>query len=165
MAKKKYQLRPFTQDDVGFLFQVYAGNRLKEMALTGWSQSEIEEFLNMQFHLQHVQYMDNFKKASFDIIYINDTPVGRLYVDRGKNDILVIDIALQPEYRRQGICATIFRDLIEESEKKRLPIRLHVEHDNPILPYYAQLGFTQIDDTGVYYYMERTANGVKPAEV
>ena len=163
MAEKRYQLKPFTQDDLEFLYQVYAGTRCEEMARTGWSGTQIEEFLRMQFQLQHVQYLDKFKKAAFDIIYVDKTPVGRLYVDRGKKDILVIDIALLPAFRRQGIGAAIFNDLIEESERKRLPIRLHVEHDNPIIPYYARLGFTQIDDTGIYYYMERPVNSAKPA--
>ena len=105
MAEKRYQLRPFTWDDLEFLYQVYAGTRCEEMARTGWGETQIEEFLRMQFQLQHVQYLDRFKNAAFDIIYVDKTPVGRLYVDRGKKDILVIDIALLPAFRRQGIGA------------------------------------------------------------
>ena len=165
MSDKKYQLRPFTPDDLGFLYQVYAGTRQEEMAGSCWGEAQIKEFLHMQFQLQHVQYLERFPQAAFDIIYMDNTPVGRLYVDRGKQDILIIDIALLPAFRRQGIGAAIFRDLIQESETKRLPLRLHVEHENPIIPYYRHLGFTQIDDTGVYHYMERPVNSMKPAEL
>lgn len=165
MNDKRYQLRPFTQDDLVFLYQVYAGTRQEEMARTGWSETQVDEFLRMQFQLQHVQYQENFPRAAFDIIHVDDTAVGRLYVDRGPRDILIIDLALLPAFRRQGIGSAIFRDLIDESEKTCLPIRLHVEHENPIIPYYKRLGFSQIDDTGVYYYMERPVDSTKPAEL
>jgi hypothetical protein len=38
-----------------------------------------------------------------------------------------------------------------------LPLRIHVEKFNPALRWYERLGFRQIEDKGVYLFMEWTA--------
>jgi ribosomal protein S18 acetylase RimI-like enzyme len=152
-----YRLQAASPQDRDFLYRLYASTRQEEMALTGWNQAQIDAFLQMQFRLQHRHYQTYYPNAAFDIIYIDNTPVGRLYVDRSADEIRLVDLTLLPPFRRRGIGATIFNDLIAESEKKGLPLRLHVEVNNPILPYYIKLGFTIIEDNGVYYAMERRA--------
>lgn len=157
MNEKTYRLKPVGSEDKDFLYRVYASTREPEMALSGWSQAQIEDFLRMQFRLQHSHYRTHYPNASFDIIYIERTPVGRLYVARSADEIRVVDLALLPAFRRQGIGTAIFNDLIAESEAKKLPLRLHVEGNNPILPFYRRLGLSITGDNGVYYAMERSA--------
>lgn len=144
-----------TQEDLELLFEIYASTRNEEMALTGWSKQEIETFLRMQFELQHKQYLKNYKDAAFEIILYEKTPAGRLYVDRRKDDIRIIDIALLPRFRRHGIGSKIMKELITEADKKQRNISLHVERNNPALNLYETLGFKKVDTTGVYYFMER----------
>jgi ribosomal protein S18 acetylase RimI-like enzyme len=148
--------RAITDNDLEFLYQVYADTRAEEMAMTGWDEQQKEEFLRMQFNLQHKQYMDNYKGAQFDIILFNKVPAGRLYVHRKADDIRIIDIALLHQFRRQGIGSKIMLDLIAEADEKKLPLSLHVEHNNPAMGLYERLGFEKGDMiNGIYYFMKR----------
>lgn len=144
-----------TAEDLEFLFRVYASSREEEMALTGWTDQQKEEFLRMQFDLQHKQYMQNYKNASFEIILYCGVPAGRLYVDRRKDDIRIVDIALLTEFRRRGIGSEIMSGLAAEADRKKLSLSLHVEHNNPALGLYERMGFKKEGDTGVYFFMER----------
>lgn len=148
--------RPISAADMDFLQRVYASTRQEEMAQTGWSQEQIEEFLHMQFWAQHQHYQRFYKNASYEIILLDQTPVGRLYSDRREDEIRIIDIALLPEYQKRGIGAKILKDLLAEGEQKNLCVQLHVENFNPALHLYERLGFRRIADDGVYVSMEWT---------
>ena len=86
----------------------------------------------------------------------DDAPIGRLYLDRRKDEIWVVDIALLPEHRGRGIGDALMRQVIAEADEKALPVRIHVEHVNPAQRWYERLGFRRTGDTGVYYLMERS---------
>ncbi|NIM16504.1 MAG: GNAT family N-acetyltransferase [Candidatus Aminicenantes bacterium] len=125
------------------------------MVMTGWSEKQVEEFLRMQFRLQHTQWRQNYKKAKFEIILYNNVPAGRLYVDRRKDDIRIIDIVLLPEFRGKGIGSKILKDLIAEADQKKLPLNFHVEMNNRARVLYERLGFKKIRDVGMHFFMER----------
>jgi len=148
-------LRPITLDDEGFLYSVYSSTREDELAQVDWDDAQKEAFLKMQFHAQHTYYMEQYKHASFDVILLDDVPVGRLYLDRRKSEIRIVDIALLTAYRNRGIGSLLLKDILAEGERAGLPVRIHVEHFNPALHLYTRLGFRHIDDHGVYYLMER----------
>jgi ribosomal protein S18 acetylase RimI-like enzyme len=157
LASAAITFRPIkeTREDLEFLYKVYASSRVEEMAMTGWNDQQIEEFLRMQFDFQHKQYMQNYKNASFDIILYHKKPVGRLYVDRRQEDIRIVDIALLTEFRRQKIGSKIMEALTAEANEKNVTLSLHVEHNNPALGLYYRLGFEKKGDTGVYFFLER----------
>ena len=147
-------LRPITPSDLPFLQQVYASTRTEEMAILDWDASQKDEFLAMQFHAQHTFDQDQFTSADFNIILHDDKPVGRLYIDRREHEIRIIDIALLAEYRNQGIGSVFMHCIIDEARGASLPVRIHVEKTNPAMQWYQRLGFTKIDDAGVYDLME-----------
>jgi ribosomal protein S18 acetylase RimI-like enzyme len=149
--------RPITEKDMDFLFHVYASTRLEEMAATGWDEDQVESFLIMQFKLQHSQYIQNYPGASFNLILAGYIPAGRLYVERKKDRLHIIDIALLPQFRRQGTGSNILKGLIEAADAMGRMMSLYVEMNNPILPYYRTLGLREIELRGIYYYMEREA--------
>lgn len=146
--------RPITDADLQILFQVYASTRLEELSVVQWTHQELTQFLNMQFKTQHQYYMEHYKGDSFELILLNDQPIGRLYVGRWKSQIRIIDIALLPEYQKQGIGGTIMKDLLAEGEKTSRKVSIHVEKNNPALKLYERLGFQIADDANVYHYME-----------
>ena len=152
--------RPITDNDLEFLYKVYASTRSEEMAVTGWNCEAIDAFLRMQFRLQHTQYLQNNPRASFNVILVDTTQVGRLYVDRRTDTISVIDIALLSEFRQRGIGGSIMRSLAEEADAKGLVMCLHVERNNPILGFYKKLGFQTKGEHGIYLYMERERSGL-----
>ncbi len=150
----KITYRPIHESDIEFLHKVYASTREAELALTDWSEQQKEDFTRMQFDLQHKQWMQNYKNASFDIIYLKEIPIGRLYVDRREDQIRIIDIALLPDFRRKGIGSEIMQSLIDEAEQRGCPLSLHVEANNPALGLYKKLGFRAVEDKGVYHLLE-----------
>ena len=146
-------LRSITPEDQTFLYQVYAGTREEELAPLGWDEAQREAFLEMQFRAQHTFYQEQYRQAEFDIILLNGEPVGQLYIDRRKDEIRVVDIALLPAHRNRGIGSALLRDILAEGQRSGLPVRIHVEHFNRALRLYERLGFRQIGTTGVYYLM------------
>lgn len=146
--------RLICDSDRDFLYLVYASTRQEELAQTGWEAAQKEAFLRMQFHAQHEHYQTYYQEAQFQIILVDDKPIGRLYQARWKNEIRLIDVALLPEYRGKGLGKTIIKTILAAGAEAGLPVRIHVEKFNPALKLYERLGFRQIEDKGVYWFME-----------
>ena len=147
--------RPITPDDEPFLYRVYASTRLEELAPLQWSEAQMTEFLTMQFQAQHTYYQEQFPNASFQIILLDGQAIGRLYRELRGNNLHILDIALLPEYRNQGIGTRLLQDIIDEGDKGGHPVSIYVEFNNPALRLYQRLGFHQIQIHGIYYYIER----------
>jgi GNAT superfamily N-acetyltransferase len=138
---------------------VYAGTREEELAPLGWDEGQRQAFLTMQFHAQDRYYREKFSDAAFLIVLCHGRPAGRLYVHRGAEEILIVDIALLPDYRGRGIGGALLGDLLAEADRAGKPVRIHVEHANPALRLYQRLGFVRVGDTGVYHLLERLPPG------
>ncbi|GAA5505755.1 hypothetical protein Rcae01_01202 [Novipirellula caenicola] len=138
--------------------------------MTGWPLKEQQQFLQMQFAAQHQYYQEHYSDAAFDLILVDGDPAGRLYLQRRQDEHRVVDIALLPEYRGKGIGHKIMQGILDEAAEAGLPVRIHVEHNNPAMHLYQRLGFQKMDDTGVYFLMERLPDqrlpepGVRPSQ-
>ena len=154
MVKTKLALRPIGNDDLDFLYQVYASTREDELALLPWSDSQKQTFLQMQFNAQHHYYQEQFANASYQVILQDEQPVGRLYVDRGSDEIRIIDIALLGAARNQRIGSLLLQQILDEATLSGKRVVLHVEKNNPALRLYQRLGFQVKEDKGVYWFMQ-----------
>jgi len=152
-------LRSIKNRDRDLLYCIYASTREDELSVLDWSRAQKEEFLRQQFEAQHAYYIEQFTNAAFDLIVLDRSPIGRLYVDRRSNEIRVIDIALLPEYRGKGIGSRLMMTILSEARLAGLPVRIHVEQNNPALHLYERLGFSPIEDEGVYLLMEWRPQG------
>jgi GNAT superfamily N-acetyltransferase len=159
---KPLALRDCLTGDGEFLYSVFASTRMEELSVTGWSDSQKEQFLRMQFDLQHRYYHDVFPDASYQIILWEEQPAGRLYVDRRGDEIGIVDISLLPEYRGRGIGGILLPRIMAEAAAAGKPVRIHVERFNRALTLYERLGFRKIGDTGVYFHMEWLPNARTP---
>ncbi len=153
-------LRSITNADLEFLAQVYASTRQEELAPVPWSAEEKKVFLQMQFEAQHQYYLANYPRAQFQIIQRGGEPIGRLYLDRRAAEIRIVDIALLPAQRHSGIGTQLMQEILAEGQARGVPITIHVERFNPALRLYTRLGFRQIEDKGVYYFLEWTPDKV-----
>lgn len=154
------QFRPITDSDLEFLRELYASTRRDEMAVTGWPPEQIEAFLRQQFEAQHIHYTTHFPKAGFDLIHAeNGEPIGRLYLEERVDEFRIIDIALLPEFRGRGIGSRLLQDIIDRAFSAKKSVRIHVEHNNPAMRLYQRLGFTKIEEQGVYHLMEAKPEG------
>ena len=154
MADLKLTLRPIRNDDLDFLYQVYASTREDELALLPWTDSQKRTFLQMQFNAQHHYYQEQFAEASYQVILQDEQPVGRIYVDRGSDEIRIIDIALLSAARNQRIGSFLLQQILDEATLSGKRVVLHVEKDNPALRLYQRLGFQVKEDKGVYWFMQ-----------
>jgi ribosomal protein S18 acetylase RimI-like enzyme len=156
-AEAGLSFRPITDADLPFLYQVYASTRTEELVPVPWSDAQKAAFLTMQFRTQHADYQQNYPGADRLVAMRADQPAGRLYVERGKGAHVVIDIALLPEHRRQGLGIAIMRDLMDEAACAGKLLSIHVEKFNPALRLYRRLGFRTVEDKGVYDLMHWTS--------
>lgn len=147
-------LRPVTSEDEAFLFEVYASTRRAEMAAWGWDPSQQEAFLKMQFRAQHQAYGMEDEGTDSKLILLEGKPVGRLVVNRTKDEILLIDIALLAEHRSGGIGTTLIKDLFDEATRAGKPVRLHVLKNNRAIGLYERLGFKTTGEQGMHFLME-----------
>jgi ribosomal protein S18 acetylase RimI-like enzyme len=143
-------LRPIAPGDDGFLCRVYGSTREIELAQVEWDRAQKDAFIRMQFDAQRDYYEENYPGASFDVILVDGEPAGRLYVDRWPEEIRIVDIALLPEHRSRGIGTALLRELLAEAAVAGKPVSIHVERFNPALRLYARLGFSVVEDRGVY---------------
>ncbi|HLO31903.1 MAG TPA: N-acetyltransferase [Anaerolineales bacterium] len=150
-------LRPALAGDGEFLFSVYASTRMEEMDLLDWNPAQKEAFLRMQFHAQRQQYQFTYPDAIHQIIEFNGVPAGRLLVDRAENEILLVDIALLPDFRNLGLGASLLRSLQAEGNK----IVLHVIRSNPAVNLYQRLGFIFVGEEAFYSKMEWSPTAVR----
>jgi ribosomal protein S18 acetylase RimI-like enzyme len=149
-----YTLRPAQPEDAAFMLAAYASTRADEMALLDWSFEQKQAFVQMQYTAQAQHYASYYPTAEYFVIMGGQTMLGRLIVCRSPSDILMMDIALLPEYRHQGTGAAVISDLMAEAEQAGIPMRLHVETFNPALHLYERLGFSKTAESGFYLEME-----------
>jgi ribosomal protein S18 acetylase RimI-like enzyme len=147
-------LRPAGPGDAELLYRIYASTREDELAAVPWDAPAKEAFLRMQFTAQDRSYHANFPHASYDLIISGDQVLGRLYLDRGETAWRVIDLALLPEHRGQGIGTHLLTSVLAEAGAAAKPVQMHVEKFNPARRLYDRLGFRQIADQGVYLLLE-----------
>lgn len=152
------QLRPVTANDEEFLRQLYASTRAQELSILDLDDNQKQAFIDMQFNAQSQQYRMSYPVAANCIVVRDDHPVGRMIVDRG-DEITLVDIALLPEHRGQGIGSELIRELLDEAGGTGKPVRLHVLRNNPAARLYERLGFSINNDDGVYFEMKWTPAG------
>lgn len=149
------RLRPETENDIPFLLAVYASTRADEMAAVPWTPEQKREFVHMQFRFQRKHYQENYQGASFDVVLVEGSAAGRLYVYRGAREIRIVDIALLPEYRGRGIGGELLTGILAEARARGHLVSIHVERNNPALRLYRRLGFECAGEQGpVYLRME-----------
>lgn len=156
---RRLRRRLVSSEDISFLYEVYASTRQEELEKTGWTFSEKEVFLRSQFDAQHRYYSEHYPDAAYEIIALEDQCIGRFYVDHRKDEIRLMDIALLPAYRNQGIGSRLLHALLEKAQARNKPVRIHVEQFNPAMRLYKRLGFRHLEDRGIYQFMAWAPNG------
>ncbi|GAB3181255.1 GNAT family N-acetyltransferase [Telluribacter humicola] len=158
ISEQSVKLRPITENDKEVLSRIYASTREEEMKrVPQWSAAMVKAFLEQQFDAQHDYYQKNYVGANFWIIEKDGQVVGRLYVQENfqNREVRIIDIALLPTWRNQGIGAAILNDVMKEATRLQRPLTIHVESFNPAKSLYERLGFRKVSETnGVYHLME-----------
>lgn len=143
-----------SDQDMAFLCELYRTTRWQEVLQAPWTDDQRTAFLQQQFTAQHEHYNSHYPHAQKLLIQQAEINIGRIYVDRDDTSICLIDVALLPDYQHQGIGTALLRELLAEAQLWQKKVVIHVENFNPAYRWYRRHGFQQIEDKGVYQYME-----------
>ncbi len=154
MGRGKIEFRIITDQDKAFLFDVYASTREWEFALTVWPEAEKQVFLKSQYKAQDQTYKMRYLGAIYRIIQLDGEDIGRLYVDRQDDKLMIIDFALLPQFQGRGIGSDILKSLMHEAYSGKVPVKLHVEQNSPAVEFYLRHGFKKTGVNGLHFAME-----------
>lgn len=159
LAERGFSLRWLRDGDLPWLREVYASTRAEEMANVPWPPQMKRNFLDQQFALQHAHYLQHYADTDFLAIErIGDDggvrPVGRYYLQRAAPEHLIVDIALLPELRGQGVGRILIEASQREAQIQGRGMHLHVLKQNDAARrLYERLGFVVTHDTDAYHHM------------
>ena len=153
-SDRQLTLRPVTQADDDFIFSCYASTRAQELAQAPWSPEQKEAFVRMQYTAQKQHYAAEAPQADHDIIYVDATPVGRIFLDRRQDALHILDITVLPQHRNQGAGSLLLRRLLDEAGKLGRPVTIYVESFNPSLRFFERLGFRKDHEKGFHLLMK-----------
>lgn len=154
-AASELTLRPVRPDDGPFLLELYGASRADELDQVAWAPGQREAFLRMQHDIQTAQYRAAYPDGAFWVVEVAGRAVGRLTLAREPRRIHVVDLALLPEVRGQGIGSTLLVDVLDEAAATGRTVSLHVEvHNLRAARLYERLGFRDAGQRGVHRLLE-----------
>ena len=102
--------------------------------LVPWSAEQKEAFVAQQFAAQTAHYAQHYAGMSADVIVRRRRcPPGGCSWRALADEILIVDIALLPEFRGSGIGTALLGDLLAEADAAGKRVTIHVERFNPAL--------------------------------
>jgi GNAT superfamily N-acetyltransferase len=146
-------LRPEQAGDAEFLGTLFRSSA--SIDLMPVDDAVRESLLQMQFASQAASYRSHYPHARFDIIERHGRPIGRLVVDSGGVVGCVVDFALLPECRGQGLGSRIMAAVVQQFARLRRPVRCMVLAGNETsLRLCRRAGFLPIDSTPPFVQLE-----------
>lgn len=142
--------RPARSSDEPLLRELYALTRATEMAMVPWSDEQREMFIDMQFKAQQEHYRKAFSDATHDILLVNGSPVGNLYVQRRSDEIKIIDLNVLPSERKAGIGNQVVLKILNEAREEEKSVSVYVDTFSGSLQFFKRLGFEEAEQTGAH---------------
>ena len=119
-------------------------------ALSGWSDSQRDAFLQIQFKAQQDQYRLNHPDLNYKVVAREDEVIGQLISASTDEEIHILDISLLPGFRNRGIGTRLLRGLLEEAMRLKKNVNLQVQINNPACHLYQRLGFLDMGGDEVF---------------
>jgi len=155
----QWRLRPVSPGDEPLLRRIYAGTRRAELDATDWSETQREQFLDLQFRAQRAHYEAHNPGAEHTIVETSGdgqawATAGRLWLHRRPDALHVLDIALRPECCGRGLGTRLLRSVMERAAGSGRVVSIYVEQGNPARRLYERLGFVPVGPlTGIHQRM------------
>jgi ribosomal protein S18 acetylase RimI-like enzyme len=150
------RLRQDEVADASFLRHLFKRTRAAQFAAAGLPAAMLDTLLEQQYRAQAHGYTAQFPDAITLIILRRNEPVGRLMLAAGELRWRIIDIAVLPEARGQGIGAGVISAVERAAtEQDAQELTLSVLSSNAgARRLYARLGFVEVT-AGVHIEMRR----------
>ena len=149
LTTDRIRLRPETAEDEAFLRRLNIAVRWNEFAALPLPADQKVALLQQQYDARHSSYHAQYPRADFHIVERDGVPVGRFYVDRGKREHYLVDIAILPEHGGQGVGTALLDILLADAARAGVGATLRVDHLNPAKRLYLRKGFVEVEDLGL----------------
>jgi ribosomal protein S18 acetylase RimI-like enzyme len=149
----EFSLRAATPGDEPFLFDLYQASRAPELKAVGWTEEQISDFCQMQYRILTTQHAKTYAGAIDEIVQRGDRRIGRLKVLESDERLLLVDIALMPEFRGRGIGTKLLEQLTNRACTTRKPVVLHALITSPARRLYERMGFQTVASENGYVEM------------
>ncbi|GMQ46559.1 GNAT family N-acetyltransferase [Vibrio sp. 10N] len=143
MTQLQYRLRPATEQDFDFVFQLKKQTEYDAIKrVFGWDES-----LQLRLHQQE------WSQAKPTIVDIDNKPIGSYLLERRSDHYYFGRFFILPEFQGMGLGSTIMRLCIGQAGP--LPINLAVLRGNRAVQLYSRYSFSIIEEDAHFVYMQR----------
>lgn len=141
-------LQPTREEDTPFQRALFETARPDAVILAAWPDAVRRPFLDQQFQFQTLHYARVYPDADWLLVVGNGAPVGRLIVWRAPAEWRLVDIALLPAWRGQGLGTLLLQTIQAGARQAGAPcLRLMVDMQNPARRLYERLGFVTEEES------------------
>jgi ribosomal protein S18 acetylase RimI-like enzyme len=137
-------VRPETAADEAFQFTLHESVKGAELALLPLAGPIRRQLLDMQFRAMTMSYRSSFPAGRFEIITLDEAPIGRLITDDRNGRLYIVYIALLPEWRNRGIGTALMTSVLDKPRRLGRTCEAIVAVDNQAsLLLWSRLGFVE----------------------
>lgn len=146
IEKIEYALRPATDADYAFLFDLHAATiRPYVDATWGWDDA-----------VQRVMFRQRWNPTDTQIVVVDGVDAGVLRLRETETEVFLGLIEIHPAYQNQGLGTAIIQDILSEARQRSVPVLLHVLKANAdARRLYERLGFEIIEEREERYVMKK----------
>ncbi|WP_185859197.1 GNAT family N-acetyltransferase [Vreelandella populi] len=126
-----------------------------------WSaySNAYQEVVECQFgawegKLQRSAFDEKWHQGGFEVLQLNGTSVGAVWVTNEGAFLQLREIFLAPENQGRGIGSQVVRQELEKAQAVGMSLRLRVLKQSRAIALYERLGFTRCGETQDQYWME-----------
>jgi ribosomal protein S18 acetylase RimI-like enzyme len=147
--------RPETVADVSFLCALHASAKAEGFAMLRVGEPIRQQLLDMQFRAMTLGYRTSFPEGRFEVITLNEAPIGRLITDLGRHRFHIVYIALLPEWQQRQIGTVLLSQVLEQPRRRGMRCEATVALDNlPSRHLWLRLGFAERERDGANLVLE-----------
>jgi len=145
-----WRLRPVTLADEPLLRRVHACTRQAELDASDWSETQREQFLDLQFRTQRAHDEAGNPGAEHAVIEVADdqagvwSAAGRLWLQRRPDALHVQDIALLPACRGRGLGTRVLASVMQRAAASGRMVSIYALQGNAVRRLYERLGFVPV---------------------
>jgi len=115
----------------------------------------IKQFGGWDPALQAEFFQQKWGEGGFEIIALNDVPIGVVATQWRSDHLFVAEIQIDPAHQGRGVGTGIINELIAEATSRRLPVRLQVLRQSRARRWYERLGFVKAGELSTHLMLER----------
>lgn len=104
---------------------------------------------------QRTYFEAKWQEHDFNVVEVDDIPVGGYWVDEHEDFNLLREIQIHPDHQGKGLGTRIIEQVFEQARAAGKPLRLRVLFQNDAVRLYERLGFICIGTNETQYIMER----------